>query len=141
MVRLTLDTDVVVAALRSPSGAFAGLLRMIDEGQAVMLLSVPLLLEYEAVCTLSKHRSASGLSSSEVESFIDWIAAMSEEVSILYQWRPQLRDADDEMVLETAVNGQADMLVTFNAKDFGNAPGLFGIGVSSPAAALRRVRQ
>jgi len=34
------------------------------------------------------------------------------------RWRPQLRDPDDGLVLEAAVNGRADALVTDNVKDF-----------------------
>jgi predicted nucleic acid-binding protein len=58
-----------------------------------------------------------------------------------YRWRPQLRDAGDEMVLETAVNGRAQAIVTFNRRDYGEAPANFGVEVLSPAEALRRTHQ
>jgi len=60
-----------------------------------------------------------------------------EPVEARYLWRPQLRDAADEMVFETAVNGRADALVTFNRKDFGDAPAQFGVALRSPREALR----
>jgi putative PIN family toxin of toxin-antitoxin system len=140
-MRLVLDTDVVVAALRSPAGASAELLRELARGSFVLLLSVPLALEYESICHGADHRLASGLSREDVGVFVDTLIAMAEPVSIHYQWRPMLRDAGDEMVLETAVNGQADGLVTFNRRDYGMAPAEFGIETWLPKEALRRIKR
>lgn len=67
--------------------------------------------------------------------------AMAEPVKIHFLWRPQLRDPGDEMVLETAVNGRADGLVTFNARDFGTVPEQFGIAVMIPRVAIGRIRR
>jgi predicted nucleic acid-binding protein len=68
------------------------------------------------------------------------LIAMAEPVETHFLWRPQLRDAGDEMVLETAVNGSADALVTFNLRDYGQTPARFGIEVLLPREALRRIR-
>lgn len=57
-----------------------------------------------------------------------------------FLWRPQLRDAGDEMVLETAVNGRAEALVTFNQRDYGSVPSSFGTEVVLPREALRRIK-
>jgi putative PIN family toxin of toxin-antitoxin system len=138
-MRLVLDTDVIVAALRSPRGASAALLGEIRRGRAAMLVSTPLLLEYEAVCQREAHRVASGLTAEDVESFLDGLAALAEAVTVHFLWRPQLRDAGDEMVLETAVNGQADAIVTFNRRHYGDAPARFGILLLLPAEAYRRI--
>jgi predicted nucleic acid-binding protein len=116
-------------------------LERIDDGDATMLLSVPLALEYEAICHLAEHRLASGLSAQEVDSFVNTLMAMAVPVEAYFLWRPQLRDAGDEMVLETAINGRADALVTFNQRDYGDAPVAFGIEVLLPREALRRVKQ
>ena len=72
---------------------------------------------------------------------VDALVGVSEVVEVHYQWRPQLTDASDEMVLEAAVNGRADEIVTFNRKDYGSGPARFGIEVLSPAAALWRIRK
>jgi len=69
------------------------------------------------------------------------VIALAEPVAIHFLWRPQLRDANDEMVLEAAVNGKADALVTFNMRDFGDAPIRFGVEVLLPRAAITRIRQ
>jgi predicted nucleic acid-binding protein len=71
---------------------------------------------------------------------IDAIADLAEKVDIDFIWRPQTRDPADEMVLETAINGQADAIVTYNRRDFGEAPARFGIGCWLPAETLEKVR-
>ena len=136
-----LDTDVVIAAMRSPAGASAAILRATRQGLATLLLSVPLALEYEAVCRESDHRIAAGLSESQVNVFVNGVIAMAEPVETHFLWRPQLRDPNDEMVLEVAVNGRTDALVTFNVRDYGEAPGRFGLDLLLPKTAIRRVRQ
>lgn len=66
---------------------------------------------------------------------------MAEPVKPHFLWRPQLRDLGDEMVLEAAVNGRADALVTFNARDFGTVPARFGIELIIPREAMGRIRR
>ena len=139
-MRLVLDTDVIVAALRSPRGASVALLRAVRRGRATMLLSTPLLLEYEAVCQREEHRLAAGLTRQDVESFLDGLARLAEPVTVHFLWRPQLRDAADEMVLETAVNGQADAIATFNVRDMRAAAARFGILALLPGPLLMRMR-
>lgn len=138
-MRLVLDTNIVVAALRSPSGGSAALLGCALDRRFTMLLSVPLVLEYEAVCRDPAQRIVSGLAESEVETVVSALCAKAEQVRSWFLWRPLLRDPADEMVLEAAVNGRADGLVTFNRRDFGDVPGTFGIEVLSPQQALRRM--
>jgi predicted nucleic acid-binding protein len=140
-VRLLLDTDVVVAAMRSPRGGSAELLRRIDSGRATMVLSVALALEYEAKCMLAEHRLAAGLTAYETGIFVDGLIAMAEPVQSYFRWRPQLHDPGDELVLEAAVNGWAHAIVTFNEKDLRDAERSFGIAVICPGEALRRIER
>jgi putative PIN family toxin of toxin-antitoxin system len=140
-VRLVLDTDVVVAAMRSPSRASAAILRAARRGHPTLLASVPLAIEYEAVCSKAEHQKAAGLSDRETDDFITAVIALAEPMETHFLWRPQLRDPGDEMVLEAAVNGQADALVTFNARDFGTAPYEFGVEILLPREAIARIRQ
>jgi putative PIN family toxin of toxin-antitoxin system len=136
---MVLDTDVVVAAMRSPRGASAAILRAIRGRRVTMLLSVPLAVEYEATCRRAEHLLASGLDALQVNIFLDAVIAMAEPVETHYLWRPQLHDPADEMVLEAAVNGRADALATFNARHFADAPSRFGIEVLLPRDALWRM--
>jgi putative PIN family toxin of toxin-antitoxin system len=140
-MKVVLDTDVIVAGMRSPGGASAEILRQARQGRVTLLVSVPLAMEYEAICSEAEHRLAAGLSEREVEIFLNVIVAVAEPVKTHFLWRPQLRDPGDEMVLEAAVNGQADLLVTFNVRDFGPVPSRFGIEVMIPRDALERIRQ
>ena len=131
-MRLVLDTDVVVDGMRSPAGASAALLLAALEQRVTLCANVALMLEYEAVRSRSVHRTAAGLTMKEVGVFLDAIAALVEPVETHYLWRPQLRDPGDEMVLEAAVNGQAQAIVTFNIRDYGDAAAPFGLGLWLP---------
>ena len=104
-------------------------------------LSVPLLIEYEAVMTRAEHLKVARLSVADVGMLLDAVAAVAEPVRLAYLWRPILADVNDDMVLETAVNGRADGIVTFNLRDFSAAVGLFGIAVLSPGEAVRRLEK
>jgi len=125
--------------MRSPTGASAAIVRKARQGKIALLLSVPLAMEYEAVCARPEHQLAAGLSEQEVRIFIDAVIAIAEPVKIHYLWRPQLRDLSDEMVLETAVNGRANLLIIFNVRDYGTAPARFGIEVMTPREAVERI--
>lgn len=135
-MRLVLDTAVVVAAVRSARGASRLLLEAAFEGRLTMLVSVPLMLEYEAVLTRPEHLGHSGLTAEDVATLLDGLAGVIEPVDLAFHWRPTLRDADDDMVLETAVNGQAAAIVTFNSRDFLPETRRFGVAVLAPRDVL-----
>lgn len=136
-----LDTTVLIAALRSDRGASRVLLTSALEGRLTVLASVPLMVEYEAVATRPEHLDAAGLTDEEVRTVLDALATVIEPVRLAFLWRPMLTDVADDMVLETAVNGRADMLVTMNRRDFAPAIDLFNLKVVSPAEALTRLRR
>jgi len=138
LVRLILDTTTVVAAIRSDAGASRRLLRAGLEKRLTLLASVTLMFEYQAVLTRAEHLQASALTLEDINILLDAIAAVAEPVRLAFLWRPVARDPDDDMVLEAAVNGRADAIVTFNLRDFRGAAQRFGIAVLSPGAALRR---
>jgi putative PIN family toxin of toxin-antitoxin system len=135
-----LDTDVMVAALRSDRGASRQLLLAALNRQFELLLSVPLMLEYEAVLTRPQHLAACGLSSFEIGRVLDDLAAVARPVRLAFRWRPRLPDPDDDMVLETAINGSASAIVTFNQHDFAEAGRDFDCAIILPATALRQIR-
>lgn len=139
--RIVLDTSVVVAALRTRSGAGNAVLRQIATRKLVMLATPPLFVEYEDVLQRPEQRLAHGMSAQEVEEFLAELAGLIEPVEVHFQWRPLLHDAKDEMVLEAAINGRADALVTYNVKDFAAAADWFRISVLRPAELLRRVKR
>jgi putative PIN family toxin of toxin-antitoxin system len=140
MLRLVIDTDVLVAAFESSLGASRQLLLDVIDGKLRLLLSVPLLIEYEAVLTRPYHLARSGLSTAEVVEVIDGLAAGCVPVVFDYRWRPSGADADDELVVETAINGQADAIATFNLRHMRKAMEKFGIAAQRPGPLLRRIR-
>ena len=135
-----LDTDVLVAALRSRDGASWQLVDRALKKEFTLLLSVPLILEYEAVLTREEHRKVRSLSVPEVDELINSLASVAESVQIRFLWRPLLSDPTDDMVLETGVNGRTDLLVTFNQEDFAAAAKSFAVKIVRPSEALHRLR-
>ena len=139
-MRVVLDTNVLVAAARSRNGASFALLAALRRDRFRLLASVPLFLEYEAVLKRPEQLAAGQRSLTMVDAFLDALGLRLEPITMFYLWRPQLRDAKDEMVLETALNGRADALVTFNVCDF-HVAAKFALPVIDPAAFLKLVRQ
>ncbi|ETX04851.1 putative toxin-antitoxin system toxin component, PIN family [Candidatus Entotheonella palauensis] len=135
-----LDTNVVVAGTLSPFGASFQLLELLPQRRFELLLSVPLMLEYEDVLKRDRIRAQHGLSFQEIEAVLNMIAACGTPQSIFFLWRPQLRDPKDEMVLELAVNGRAETIVTLNDRDFIPQVTAFGIEVMRPGPFLQRLK-
>ncbi len=134
------DTNIVVAAFRSASGASNELLRQAAAGKVTLLCSTALFLEYEAVLNRGEVREATGHAPEDVEAVMNAFAAIAEPIDVHFKTRPVLRDANDEMVLEAASNGDADFIVTHNLRDFALARTL-GVAVATPREVLRRLRK
>lgn len=141
MARVVLDTNVLVAGLRSRQGASHAILRHVAARRIRPLVTIGLFLEYEAVLKRPEHRAAHGFSEDEVDGFMAEFAALAEPVEVHFLWRPQLSDPSDELVLEAAVNGRGDALVTHNIRHFSQAAQRFGLTVLSPAGLAERMRR
>lgn len=135
--RLVIDTNVLVAATRNRFGPSFALVQQVRHGQVTMCCSPALFLEYEDVLKRVDQLASSGLTVKDVDAILNELAGFVAPVATHYQWRPQLRDPADEMVLEAAANAQADAIVTYNLRDFGPAQ-LFGIPVLNPEQTFRR---
>lgn len=138
-MRCVLDTDVIVASLRSKTGASREIIRRIGLRQITALASVALLVEYEAVLKRPEHLQAANLTMAQVDIFLDTLAYLCVPVTPYFLWRPLLKDPNDEMIIETAVNGQAQVIITFNTRHFGNAASRFGIQVLKPGEFLQKM--
>lgn len=137
--RVVLDSSVVVSAFRSRRGAAHAVLALVASRRIVPLATVALFMEYEDVLKRAEQRSVTRLSLAEIDGALSALAAVIEPVEIHFAWRPQLPDPNDEMVLEAAISGQADALVTHNLADFAAAGPRFGLLVITPADLLRRM--
>ena len=135
-MRAVLDTNVIYAALRSRQGASFALLNAAVNGEFELVLSVALCLEYEDVAL----REPTPLPVPAIHDILDQLVAVSTHVHLDFRWRPQLRDPKDEMVLELAINAQAQHLVTFNTRDFAGSE-RFGIQTPTPAQFLALLRR
>jgi len=133
VIRAVIDTNVLVAALRSSTGASHEILLAADRGEFEVALSVPLLAEYEDVC----HRPNSGIPipAWAVDDLINRIAQISRQQTIHYLWRGILPDPKDDMVLEVAVAAGVSHIITFNHMHLKQASE-FGIAVVTPSEFL-----
>ena len=125
---IVIDTNVLVSALRSRQGASFALLRRLLDKRFAVVISVPLMMEYESVLL---RPAMVPLTTRQVGDVLDTVCAVAREQAIHFLWRPQLRDASDDMVLETVVNGRVDFLVTHNVRDFSGAH-TFDVKVMTP---------
>ncbi len=129
------DTNVLVAGLRSKRGASNRLLELVAKQGLRMQLSVPLVLEYEAV--LRRQAKALDLTYRDISDLVDFICQTGAQHTIHFMWRPVLKDPNDDMVLELAIAAVAD-IITFNAKDF-KAANRFGVRIWEPGVFLKHV--
>lgn len=135
-VQIVLDTSVLIAGLRSRRGASFRLLSLIGGTAFELSVSVPLVLEYEAAAKAQAREL--GLSQADIDDVLDYVCAVAHRRAIFYLWRPMLRDPQDDMVLEVAVEAGCEYLVTHNVRDFAGAE-QFGIQVIRPGAFLKRI--
>jgi len=100
-----------------------------DSGSFELNLSVPLIVEYEAVS--SRLLPDSSLTEENLTDILDYVCAIANHRQVYYLWRPFLRDPKDDMVLEVAVAAECQAIVTFNERHFSGSE-QFGIEVLTP---------
>lgn len=137
---MVLDTSVLVAAFRSRRGASNVLLQRVARGVLRPLVTTALFLEYEEVLLRAEHRLVTKMSEDDVAGALAALASAAEPVDVHFRWRPQLADPSDEFVLEAAVNGRADALVTHNTRDFERAARQFEVRVVTPQQCLKEIK-
>jgi putative PIN family toxin of toxin-antitoxin system len=132
--RIVLDTNVLVAGLRSSLGASHRLLSLVGTGRFTHVVSVALLFEYESA--VMRPESGIRLPRPVINDVLDYVCAAGQRQQIYFLWRPVLPDPSDDLVLEVAIHGQCDRIVTFNTRDFlGSAR--FGVRAETPSEFLR----
>lgn len=134
-MNIVIDTNVIVAALKSRSGAAFKLVMKIPSERFQTVLSNPLYFEYMDVVFRPTIRPV-GASDDNLMDFLDQILDHADTRNINYLWRPFLRDPKDDMLLEVAVASQAEYIITYNIKDFDRIE-LFGIEAIRPGDFLK----
>jgi putative PIN family toxin of toxin-antitoxin system len=137
MLRVVLDTNVIVSALRSSRGASFALLEHLEQGDFQVAVSVPLVLEYEDV--LLRKPVAAALSAADVRDFLDGLCTIAHRQPIFFLWRPLLSDPKDDMIAEVAVAAECAAIVTHNIRDFAGLH-TSNVKVLTPAQMLQRLR-
>lgn len=125
MKKAVIDTNVIVSAIQTGDGLSRDILRLVFLGQLIPLMSNALFLEYEAVTQRADVMCRCHFSAQEAEQFLDAVFASSQWVEIYFAWRPNLLDEGDNFLIELAVAGNADYLITNNMRDLKNGDLLF----------------
>jgi len=131
---VVIDTNVLVAALRSRNGASFKLLATVDQGVFTPNISVPLFLEYESV--LKRQRLLSHLTPKDIDDTLNYFLSQASIREIFFLWRPFLKDPKDDLVLEVAVESQSSYIITFNLRDF-KGVNKFGTEAITPQSFLK----
>lgn len=134
--QIVIDTNVVVAGLRSRNGSAFRLLGLVGNEQFKINLSVPLVLEYEEV--LLRELPNLAINTSDIQNFLDFHCFIANHHQIFFLWRPFLPDPKDDMVLELAVKAGCDSVVTYNIRDFAGIE-RFGVNAITPANFLKSI--
>ena len=133
-LNITMDTNVLIGALKSNKGASYKLLMLLTEDLFVANISVPLFIEYESVA--KREGLVGNLGEKDIEEILDYFLSKSKIHRIFYLWRPFLKDQKDDLVLEVAVKSQSKFIITFNKKDFKGCE-KFGIEIITPYEFLK----
>jgi len=133
---VVLDTNVLYAGLYSSKGASFRVLQAIEQGQLKVVISTPLLFEYEEI--LRRNQETLRLSDQEIENLLDYLCMVSEHQKIYFLWRPRLPDFRDDHLLELAIASGTKIIVTHNTRDFRGAE-TFGIRAINPKNLLEEI--
>ncbi len=134
---VVLDTNVIIAGLRSSAGASFALLRALDTGYFVPGLTAALVLEYESVCLRSLDELE--MTAADVRILLDYLCGVGRRAEVRFRVRPTVPDPGDELVLEAAIAAGGRLIVTHNVRDLAAGAARHGVDVARPGEALVRL--
>ena len=138
-MRVVVDTSVLITALRSSAGAAAEVVRLVLRGELVSLVDYKLASEYRDVALRAEQLHMSGKSRAETMAILEALEAVADPVFVAFRYRPLSTDPNDDMVLDVAINGDADAIVTNNTRHFREPAVRFQIEALTPAELLGKI--
>lgn len=136
VLRVVIDTNVFVSALRSRRGASFRLLSLLGDERFTVCISVPLVLEYEEVT--GRQAQELGVDKQDIDDILDYVCSVADRRKIFYLWRPYLRDPRDDLVLEVAVEAGCHFIITYNERHFAGIK-QFDLETLTPKQFLQRI--
>jgi putative PIN family toxin of toxin-antitoxin system len=137
--RIVLDTSVLISALRSARGTAAQILELIFLGEIVVCMDLKIACEYREVAMRSRHSVAIGLTTIEIQRLLTRLEERAESIVVVDRHRPLSTDPSDDMVLDVAINGKVDAIVTHNLKHMVVPGRRFGIPILTPGDFLKQL--
>ena len=135
-MKIVIDTNVLFASLKSSRGASYKLVSLLPSNRFSIAISVPLIIEYEDV--LRRGKLPASISEQDISDFIDIFCYVGDHQEIFFLWRPFLPDSSDDLVLEVAVAGGCDAIITYNKRHFKNVE-KFGLRILDPKEFLAEI--
>ena len=137
-IKIVVDTSVFISALIGSKGSSREIIRRCLKGEYQPLMGNALFLEYESVMQREEIISQCSLTNTEIYTLLASFINVSQWISIYYLWRPNLKDEADNHLIELAVAGNAQIIVTKNVKDFQNAELVFpNLSILRPEEIIR----
>ena len=140
-MRAVLDTTILVSAIRSRYGASKAVVDLVLEQRLTLLMDYRIACEYREVMLRPAHVAASHLHFEQIVALLDELEGLAEEIEIDFRHRPLSSDPEDDRILDVAINGSADAIVTSNLRHFVKPAADFGIDVVDAKTILFRIRQ
>ncbi|MBN1471754.1 MAG: putative toxin-antitoxin system toxin component, PIN family [Syntrophaceae bacterium] len=135
-MKIVIDTNVIFAALKSRRGASYKLVSLLPSKNFSIAISVPLIIEYEYV--LRRGKLPPNITDRDISDLIDFFCQIGDQQDIFFLWRPFLSDPSDDLVLEVAIAGDCDAIITYNKRHFKNVD-KFGLRIIDPKEFLTEI--
>lgn len=134
LYQIVIDTNVILAGLRSDKGASYKLLTILNDKRFQINVSATLVFEYEEI--LKREQQQTGLNYEDIDNIINGICYLANHHEIFYIWRPLAKDKDDDFLIDLALKCQANFIISYNTKDLQPIE-KFGISILTPKQFLQ----
>jgi putative PIN family toxin of toxin-antitoxin system len=138
-MKVVIDTSVWISALIKKESGARELLKLVFQDKISPQISEPLFREYESVMKRKKVQTLTVLTNDEQYELLSAFLSKCHWNEIYYTWRPNLKDEDDNFLVELAVASNSKAIITYNLKDFKNAELVFNHTITIPENFIREI--